>query len=70
METNKYKLFHAKRIFDVLMDCQTPMNDHDNGVSDCGLMTFRTKKEKLNRILSSLFEIGLITSEEQDNWSK
>jgi len=70
METNAYKLFHIARINDVLIGKQTPYNDHNEGISDCGNMLVELKEDKLETIFGSLFEIGLISYEQKEKIRK
>jgi len=63
---NEYELFHTTRIMNILMEQQTPYNRQgDHGVSSGGNFRLFDRKEKVNKIVDSMFEIGLITWEER-----
>ena len=55
-----YQQFHINRISDILMNIRTPYNDHNNGISDAGNFTCKNNEERMDYILTSLFEIGII----------
>ena len=58
---NEYQKFHIRRIKDMLKEepAQTPQNEYT-----VGILTVHTIEDKLLKILSSLFEMGLIESYE------
>ena len=71
MLTNEYKIFHAKRIFDILMDAQTPRNYHGaKNISTHGNFRCVGRLEKVDNILKSLFECSLITIVELEKMKK
>ena len=59
-----YKLFHAKRIFDVVLGYQTPCNDYDCGKSTCGNFTIRDNRGKLREVLCSMVEMKIISTDD------
>lgn len=61
----EYYKFHTQRVVDIMRGDDTPMNDYgENGKSDCGKFEMRvlSSKFKFNLIVTSLSEIGLISS--------
>lgn len=58
---SEYRLFHTTRIINILLNQQTPCNDHgDNKTSDCGCFRIKTDTGKAKEINASLFEMGMI----------
>jgi len=63
--SEKYKKFHINRIISTLLDQQKPYNANGiNGLSDVGNYIDTEKDKKARTILSSLYEIGIISSKQ------
>ena len=63
--------FHIARIMNILLCQQTPRDDQDRGMlSSGGNFRLVNRREATQRILSSLFELGMVTWEEYQNIKK
>jgi hypothetical protein len=65
----EYRYFHMRRIQDAIMGVASPANWHNyDGTSNCGciLTTCSTREQRVTIIISSLRELGMITSIEME----
>lgn len=64
---SEYQLFHINRIIATLLDQQKPHNTHtEDRLTDCGNWIDHSIEDKLSTILTSLYELGLLNSEERE----
>ena len=70
-EFTEYEIFHIHRIISTLLESEFPANTHGlDGKSDNGTYLILDRRDKVERIIRSLFELGLISHDEMEQMFK